>query len=122
MNSTDQTESSSLAGKGPEIRITLVLLLLLGAGAFYVRSRGSEEKALTFEERLHADPRLKGLLYECNFGRTFDADTSDLLPIMVAKLERGGREPLRAFTQELAQIGPRAVPLLRDVPPQDGGC
>ena len=100
------------ASKGREVRVTLILIAVLVAGALYVRSRGGSEKELTIEERYQADPRLAALLYDCPFGRTFDADSSDLIPMMVSKLERGARAPLRAFIQELAAIGAPAIPEL----------
>ncbi len=111
--SEQSSQASPAPSKGREIKITLVLLALLGAGALYVRSRGSASKALTLEQRYENDSRIQALLFDCPYGRTFDADTSDLIPVMVSKLERGERDALRSYKEELAKLGETAIPHLR---------
>lgn len=111
--SDQPSEAPPAPSKGREVKITLVLLALLGAGALYVRFRGPSPEVLTLEQRYQNDSRIQALLFDCPFGRTFDADTSDLIPVMISKLERGERDPLRSYKEELAKIGEPAIPHLR---------
>ncbi|MFT7676099.1 MAG: HEAT repeat protein [Planctomycetota bacterium] len=102
-------EQTASTGKGPAI--AGVLVLVLGAAGLYSRMSGSSEVIeLTLDQRYAQDRRLTPLLYDCQFGRTFDADTSDLLPVMISKLNLGQRGPLRSFKEELAAIGAPAIP------------
>lgn len=94
--------------------LIVALLVLVGVGAFGLRAAfrdGAEE--LTLEERYLADDRLVPLIYDCGYGKHFDAQTVDMTPTLVSKLDRGARDPLRLAKQELAEIGPDAVPELR---------
>lgn len=102
----------SAGSKGPAI--AGVLVLVLGAAGLYSSlNSGPLAPELTLEQRYAQDRRLTPLLYDCLFGRTFDADTSDLVPVMISKLNLGQRGPLRSFKEELAQVGAAAVPGLR---------
>jgi len=93
----------------------VVASLALAALAVYglrasLRGGGPE---LTLEQRLLADDRIDALVYDCGFGKQFDAQTVDMTTTLVSKLERGQRDPLRIAKQELARIGAPAVPALR---------
>ena len=55
------------------------------------------------------------MLVECPYGKQFNVDTSNIIPILVESLATGNRDPLRAAKQELALIGEPAVKELRRV-------
>ena len=96
--------------------LVLALAVLAVVGAFGLRAalRGAERE-LTVEERLRADERLRPLIYDCQFGKHFDAPTveSAVVELLVSKLERGARDPLRSAKQELAEIGEPAIEPMR---------
>lgn len=105
------SESGDSKGRGGLI---VALLVLVGVGTLGLRAafRGGVEE-LTLEERYLADDRIAPLVYDCGYGKHFDAQTVDLTPTLVSKLDRGARDPLRVAKKELAAIGPDAVPELR---------
>lgn len=105
--------SETASDKG-RLGLVLALATLAGLAAFGLRSafRGKEPE-LTLEERLLADDRIDCLIYDCGFGKHFDAQTVDMTSTLVSKLERGSRDPLRYAKQELARIGEPAVADLR---------
>jgi HEAT repeat protein len=90
----------------------LVLLL----GGLGLRSYLQEDPVveLTLEERYKRDWRLTHFSFAgCAFGRTFDADTSDMLPVLVGKLDgRGGVASLQYAKREVAAAGEAAIPHL----------
>lgn len=98
--------------RGPAI--AGILVVVLAAAGLYSRLN-SEPAApvLTLEQRYLQDRRVSTLVYDCQFGRTFDADTSDLVPVMISKLNLGQRGPLRSYKEELATVGAPAIPGLR---------
>lgn len=51
------------------------------------------------------DARVTGLLFECSQEAYFGGDTSNLIPILVTKLVRGQRDPLRGAKRDLAAYG-----------------
>jgi len=55
------------------------------------------------------DDRLRPLIQDCRGRGAFDADTSDLLPVLVGKLERSQLDVLRNVREELAQLGEPAI-------------
>ena len=66
-------------------------------------------------EQIHTpaeDDRLLPLLAPCPFGRLFDGDTTNMIPVLVEKLRSGQVDPLRQAKRELGELGPAAVPEL----------
>ncbi len=61
-----------------------------------------------------SDSRLRVALAAQQSPGHFDADTSDMLPVMVEKLASGGRDVQNHYRGELAKAGPRSVRLLDD--------
>ena len=61
-----------------------------------------------------SDARLRVALASQRSPGHFDADTSDMLPVMVEKLAKGGRDVQNHYRGELAKAGPRSVRLLDD--------
>jgi hypothetical protein len=64
------------------------------------------------EELLRDDRRLVELLQGCTRSEFYDRDLSDLVPVLVAKLERGRPDPLKRAKEELGELGLRAMPEL----------
>lgn len=56
------------------------------------------------------DRRLAGLLGGCAQGGFYDRDLSDLVLVLLEKLERARPDPLKRAKEELGQLGPRAFP------------
>ena len=102
--------ASARSGAG----LGLALVLLAGVGWFGVRASLRSGAGLpTLEERYLADGRIVPLIYDCHFGKTFDAPTVDMIEVLVSKLDRGQRDPLQVAKKELAASGAAAVPDLR---------
>jgi len=96
----------------------VVALVLLGVVFFFAwkGSRGAEHVGgMTLEERYEIDDRIHPLLADCGFGAAFEADTTDLVAILVSKLDAGAqRAPQRRAKTDLAKMGERvAEPLMR---------
>jgi len=91
------------------------LAALLGLVPFVTSACSSEEapRELTLEERLAADERISPLVSGCPFGKAYEGDTSNIIPILVDKLESGQQEPLRYARIELGRIGEPAIPELK---------
>jgi hypothetical protein len=53
---------------------------------------------------------MAGLLGGCAQGGFYDRDLSDLVPVLLEKLERGRPDPLKRAKEELGQLGSRAFP------------
>ncbi len=64
-------------------------------------------------EGLADDERIAFLLAPCARPDPFLADTTDLLPVLVSKLERGQLDPLRGAKEQLVALGDAALPELR---------
>ncbi len=58
------------------------------------------------------DDRFVALLAGCPRGSYFDGDTSDLIPILVAKLAAGQRDVIQGVRADLAALGEAALPEL----------
>ncbi|MDA0947781.1 MAG: hypothetical protein O2799_04640, partial [Planctomycetota bacterium] len=99
------------SGLGSRLLALVVLGALVG-GALWSSGR-DESPALSPRERLLGDPRVRRLTDDCGIGFAFNEDTSDLIPVLVSKLEMGMLEPLQMATRELARIGAPAVPELQ---------
>jgi len=56
------------------------------------------------------DRRISGLLGGCAQGGFYDRDLSDLVPVLLEKLERARPDPLKRAKEELGQLGTRAFP------------
>ncbi len=56
------------------------------------------------------DSRIVGLVEDCANLGTFAGDTSDLLPVLVSKLERGSMSVMHNVREELAREGAVAIP------------
>ena len=98
-------------GVGSKLGALAVLGALIGAALW---STGDDPAPmLSQRERVLADPRIRRLTDDCGIGRAFNEDTSDLVPVLVSKLEMGMLEPLQMATRELARIGAPAVPELQ---------
>jgi len=89
--------------------LVLACAILAAVAWVGLRGGGEEESGLTLEQRYLLDDRIQRLVYDCPFGRTFDAQTADMIPVLVSKLERGTRDPLRMAKQDLGRIGEPAV-------------
>ncbi|MCP3915649.1 MAG: HEAT repeat domain-containing protein [bacterium] len=96
-----------------KVGLVVGLALLGGAGFFALRAgSGEDEEPKTLDERYRDDGRVSILIYDCPFGRMYDADTTQMNSILVSKMETGHRDPIRRFKQELADIGEAVVPEL----------
>lgn len=62
---------------------------------------------------LRQDDRIAPLLRPCDRYEHYDRNTSDLVPVLVAKLERGDREVLSRAIEELGRMGDAATLELR---------
>ncbi len=62
---------------------------------------------------LRSDRRIASLLAPCSQRQYYDRDTSDLLPVLIEKLERGYMEPLQRAKDELASMGEEAMSHVR---------
>jgi HEAT repeat protein len=62
---------------------------------------------------LAADERIRFLLAPCSRPEPFLADTTDMVPALVAKLEKSQLDPLRGAKEELVELGDAALPELR---------
>jgi hypothetical protein len=112
MNDTKQTNDENKVG----LWLAGGLVLLLAA--LGMRAMLTEEVAvkLTLEEQYQTHMRLRHLQFNgCNFGRTFDSDTTDMVSVLVSKLDgRGGRDSLEVARTEVAGAGADAIePLTR---------
>ncbi|MEM9380912.1 MAG: hypothetical protein AAGB93_13245 [Planctomycetota bacterium] len=100
-------------------RTGVVVAVSLLAVVFFFAWRSSRGPktvgGMTLEERYEIDDRLRPLLADCVFGSAFEADTTDLVQIMVTKLDAGAQlEPQRRAKADLAAAGERAQePLMR---------
>lgn len=79
-------------------------------------SETPEAESVTNESQtvsdLRQDPRIAGLVYECAKQEYFGEDASFLIPVLVDKLVRGQRDPLRGARRDLAEAGAAALPEL----------
>ncbi|QDU67563.1 HEAT repeat domain-containing protein [Engelhardtia mirabilis] len=64
-------------------------------------------------EVLRADPWIEAIFATCGDDHYYDRDTSDLIGILVDKLEHGRGEPLKRAIEELGAMGEDSVPELR---------
>ena len=106
-------------------RLVVARLVVLGsAGALAIACACGEDpppgagaaakgKAKDPAESLAADERIAFLLPPCARQDPFLADTSDLIPALVSKLEKGQLDPLRGAREELVRLGDAALPELR---------
>ncbi|MAE45390.1 MAG: hypothetical protein CMJ86_00710 [Planctomycetes bacterium] len=92
----------------PVVILFAVLSLVLWRGW-----RDPAEVLVPLADQLESDLRIRRLTDDCYIGLPFQGDTSNMIPVLVSKLEMGLREPLQAATRELAAIGAPAVPELR---------
>jgi hypothetical protein len=90
-----------------------VLAAAILGGVAWIRLRPGPDLeqglVLTLADRYLLDDRLHPLIYDCNYGRTFDDQLADLVPVLVSKLENGTRDPLRQAKMELGRIGAPAM-------------
>lgn len=101
-------------GRGPAgLAVGLALLALVAAFGVRAALRGEAEREPTLEERYLQDDRIRPLIYDCNFGKTFSAPTTDMIGVLVSKLNLGARDPLRIAKSEVAAAGEAAIPPLR---------
>ncbi len=63
-------------------------------------------------EALRADRRIAELLAGCEQGSFYDRDLSDLVPVLLQRLERGPPDALKRAKEELGQLGDQAFPAL----------
>ncbi len=59
------------------------------------------------------DPRIAPLFGRCARSDFYDRNLADVVPILIEKLARGQREPLKRAKEELAAMGEAAIPELR---------
>lgn len=62
---------------------------------------------------LAGDERIAFLLAPCAQPEPFLADTTELLPVLVSKLEKGQLDPLRGAKEQLVALGDAALPEIR---------
>jgi hypothetical protein len=63
-------------------------------------------------ETIETDDRIDEFTVPCGFTLPFQADTSDMVHILVETLARGQRDPIKKARQELADMGPSVLPEL----------
>lgn len=93
--------------------VWIALIVLIAACADESKSEATdipEEQAS--RRSIESDPRVTGLLFDCAQAEHFGEDTSHLIPVLVGKLVRGQRDPLRGAKRDLAEYGEAAVPEL----------
>jgi hypothetical protein len=111
----------SLGGPGSSaVLVGLLGSLGIGAafGGFFGCGKHASEtaRASNAETRpagLEGDERIAFLLAPCTRPDPFLADTSDLLPVLVSKLEKGQLDPMRGAKEQLVALGDAALPELR---------
>lgn len=91
----------------------LAVLAVLALGALWSLRGETVEPSLPLHEQMALDSRIRRLTDDCGMGMLFQEDTSNLVPALVSKLEKGMSEPLKMATRELARIGAPAVPELK---------
>ena len=102
------------AGGRAEGRLALglgVALLTLGTSCGPETDAAPEAPGtvtLTSEEWAQ-DDRLRPLIQDCRGRGAFEVDTSDLVPVLVGKLERSQLDVLRNVREELARLGEPAI-------------
>jgi hypothetical protein len=96
------------------------LLVVLACSAGCHRSSPSASSSVAApksapaaENPLEKDDRVAYLLAPCPLPEAFVYDTSDMIPVLVSKLETGHRDPQKVAKAELAAIGDPAMPELR---------
>ena len=89
------------------------LALVWGGGCSEPSAPPAQTSAAAKEALLREDDRIAPLLVPCERYEHYDRDTSDLVPVLVGKLERGDREVLSRTTEELGRMGERATAELR---------
>ncbi len=101
----------SKARRGP---LVAILVLVLGGLAWYglpaIMHRFDRPTVVI--ETIETDDRIDEFLAPCGFTLPFQADTSDMIHIMVETLARGQVTPLKHARQELAAMGPVVLPEL----------
>ncbi len=78
-------------------------------GALFLGACGADKAPL---DPLLSDDRIAPLLAPCARAGPFTADTSHMLPLLVAKLESGQRDVLHRAKEELAELDEVAIPAL----------
>ncbi len=103
------------AGAG-RLGAVLALFFVVGVALFALNFGGDEAPApQTLDERLRADDRIAPLLSPCAEGKQFTGDTGHMPAVLARKLIFSQLDPLRRSKQELADLGPAAIPELRRV-------
>lgn len=94
----------------------LVGLCVLGAIVYWGWARSTpndgEQRELTLSERYMQDDRIQKLMWDCQIGRAFEGDTTDLTGVMVGKLALGQRDVLVRYKAHLASMEAESIPAL----------
>ena len=113
------TRTPARARRGSTALRLLFVVLALGLVAVLVLralDRGdaaADPGAGPLVRDLAHDDRIDYLLAPCTRGGPFLEDTSDMIPVLVARLEHGELDPLRRAKAELSALGETALPELR---------
>jgi hypothetical protein len=96
------------------IGIGLAFLTLNCSGCDGEGSAGGADPAGATDptEALRADRRIAGLFGECPRNGFYDRDLSDIVPVLIEKLERARPEPMKRAKEELGLVEERAFPAL----------
>ncbi|HPF15450.1 MAG: HEAT repeat domain-containing protein [Planctomycetes bacterium] len=101
--------------RGASRVIPLVVAAALVGLVAWGWQRGKREQGpapQTTEQRYLEDARIQTLLVDCQIGRPFDGDTTDLMDVMVGKLADGQLDVLHRYKAALADRGAAAIPAL----------
>jgi HEAT repeat protein len=94
----------------------LAVLLTTGSGLGGACGRGPESvpdvEPPATDSGVRDDRRVAELLVDCAQSGFYDRDLSDLVPVLLEKLERARPDPLKRAKEELGQLGARAFPAL----------
>lgn len=87
------------------------------SGAVQTVQAGSSAPEVTFGSTLTdgspADKRLRAWVLDCEESNYYSRDTSDVVAILIGKLEVGASEPLKRALEELSEFGEESLVALR---------
>src|SRR5262245_31111240 len=85
--------------------LVAVALLAAAVVSFALWKRGEAPAPAPPADPRLSDVRLAELLEPCVQGGFYDKSLSDVVPILIEKLQRGGGEPLKRAKEELGAAG-----------------
>ena len=87
--------------------------LLTGAALLGLLTRGCSGGEAPLEDPVRSSPHLEVLLRSCLQSGFYDRDLSDIVPVLVQKLDTGRGDPLKRAKEELAKMGDTSAEAIR---------